>query len=312
MKYDERLQELRGKVSQKAKLEAKYSELQAQYADLKNRVQELRCILQKEQADVERLEQTSLAALFYAALGKKEDQLDKEKLEAYAAKAKYDSAARELHCVEEDIRCVEAHLSEIDACESAYAALLQQKMEAIEASHSAEAERLLRLEEQMAVQESRKKEIAEALAAGSYALHTAEEILSSLDSAESWGTWDLFGGGLLSDIAKHDHLDQAQQKVQQLQEQLRQFKTELADVTIQAEMQVGIDGFLRFADYFFDDLFSDWAVLSKIRDSQSSVQNTKRQIEEVLSQLTAMEDTTTQELTALQDEKAAVIVNTAL
>lgn len=312
MKYDERLQELRGKVSQKAKLEAKYSELQAQYADLKTRVQELRCILQKEQADVERLEQTSLAALFYAALGKKEDRLDKEKLEAYAAKAKYDSAAWELHCVEEDIRCVEAQLSEIDACESAYAALLQQKMEAIEASHSTEAERLLRLEEQMAVQESRKKEIAEALAAGSCALHTAEEILSSLDSAESWGTWDLFGGGLLSDIAKHDHLDQAQQKVQQLQEQLRQFKTELADVTIQAEMQVGIDGFLRFADYFFDDLFSDWEVLSKIRDSQSSVQNTKRQIEEVLSQLTAMEQTTTQELTALQDEKAAVIVNTAL
>jgi len=33
-------------------------------------------------------------------------------------------------------------------------------------------------------------------------------------------------------------------------------------------MQVNVDGFLRFADYFFDGLFADWAVLDRINQSQ--------------------------------------------
>ena len=50
-------------------------------------------------------------------------------------------------------------------------------------------------------------------------------------------------------------------------------------------MQVSIDGFLRFADYFFDGLFADWAVGDKISESQPSVQKVKGQIRSALSKL---------------------------
>lgn len=53
-------------------------------------------------------------------------------------------------------------------------------------------------------------------------------------------------------------------------------------------MQVNIDGFLRLADYFFDGLFADWAVLDQISRSQEQVKNTKRQLEGVLSKLNIM------------------------
>ena len=53
-------------------------------------------------------------------------------------------------------------------------------------------------------------------------------------------------------------------------------------------MQVNVDGFLRFADYFFDGLFADWAVMDKISQSQSQVQSTKSQIDSVLSRLNSM------------------------
>ena len=96
------------------------------------------------------------------------------------------------------------------------------------------------------------------------------------------------GGGLLADMAKHSHLDEAQGAIERLQSQLRRFKTELADVTIHADMQVNVDGFLRFADYFFDGLFADWAVMDKISQSQSQVQSTKNQIDSVLSRLNSM------------------------
>ena len=122
----------------------------------------------------------------------------------------------------------------------------------------------------------------------------------------------MLGGGLISTLAKHSSLDEAQDQVQQLQTKLRRFKTELADVTIHTDMQVNVDGFLRFADYFFDGLFADWAVLDKISQSQSSVQTTKNQIESVLSMLRSMEDTVDQTIRKLEDEKEAAVVKASL
>ena len=59
-------------------------------------------------------------------------------------------------------------------------------------------------------------------------------------------------------------------------------------MTIHADLQVSIDGFMRFADYFFDGLFADWAVLDKIEESQNEVRNTIGRIEKVLKKLTSM------------------------
>ena len=36
-------------------------------------------------------------------------------------------------------------------------------------------------------------------------------------------------------------------------------------------MQVSIDGFMRFADYFFDGFFVDWMVLDRIQQSTEQV-----------------------------------------
>ena len=216
--------------------------------------------------------------------------------------------------VEEDIRRMEAQLREISGCERQYETLIQEKGAAIKASGSADAERILQIEEQIIAQKSHKKEISEAISAGSRALSSASSVLSSLDSAEGWGTWDLLGGGLISDIAKHSHLDEAQSKVQNLQSELRRFKTELSDVTINADMQVSVDGFLRFADYFFDGLFADWAVMDKISQSKSSVQSTKSQIESVLSRLRSMEASADQtiKITVIEAKVLFVVLDTLL
>ena len=82
--------------------------------------------------------------------------------------------------------------------------------------------------------------------------------------------------------------------------ELRRFKTELSDVEITADLQVTVDSFLKFADFFFDGLFADWAVLDHINQAQSRVENTKGQIKRVLALLKKMrEDVDTQ----IADEK---------
>ena len=300
--YDEQLQQLQDKISRKRQLEAKVSELRAQRSKLSGRARELESILLKEQADVEKLEGRSLAAFFYYVIGKSAEQINKEREEAYAAKVKYDAAARELAAVEEDLARSETELARLRNSEQQYASVLLEKAVAIKDAGGTTAEEILKLEERMAFLKTQNRELKEAVSAGNFALHTAKQVLSSLDSAEGWGTWDLIGGGLISDLAKHSHLDTAQGSIETLQSQLRRFKTELADVKISADTQVNVDGFLRFADYFFDGLFTDWTVLGKIHQSQEQVRSTRNQIEAVLSRLTGMQRAVEQEQVQLQNK----------
>ena len=286
--YDEKLKALQEKISRSRQLSSMLKELRGQRDTIAARVRELEAIKVDEQADVDRLEGRSLASFFYNVIGKMDERLNKEREEAYAARVKYDAAARELEAIDGDIQRCESELSGLRGCEREYEATLREKANAVKSAGGARAEEILKLEERHAYLESQKKELREAISAGNSARSTAESVLSSLDSAEGWGTWDLLGGGLLADMAKHSHLDEAQGAIERLQSQLRRFKTELADVTIHADMQVNVDGFLRFADYFFDGLFADWAVMDKISQSQSQVQSTKNQIDSVLSRLNSM------------------------
>lgn len=286
--YDEKLKALQEKISRSRQLTSMLKELRSQRDTIAARVRELEAIKVDEQADVDRLEGRSLASFFYNVIGKMDERLNQEREEAYAARVKYDAAARELEAIDGDIQRCESELSGLRGCEREYEATLREKANAVKSEGGARAEEILKLEERHAYLESQKKELREAISAGNSARSTAESVLSSLDSAEGWGTWDLLGGGLLADMAKHSHLDEAQGAIERLQSQLRRFKTELADVTIHADMQVNVDGFLRFADYFFDGLFADWAVMDKISQSQSQVQSTKSQIDSVLSRLNSM------------------------
>lgn len=305
--YDEQLQKLQERIARKRQLEAQVSELHTQHSTLSAHVQELEAIKTQEQADVDKLEGRSLAAFFYHVIGKMDEHLNKEQEEAYAAKVKYDAAARELSAVEEELARYEAELADLHDCERQYDTVLKEKADAVKAAGGTAAEEILKAEERLAFLDSQSRELQEAVSVGSGALSTTDQVLSSLDSAEGWGTWDLLGGGLISDLAKHSHLDEAQDNIERLQSQLRRFKTELADVRISANMQVNVDGFLRFADYFFDGLFADWAVLDKISQSQERVRSTRCQIESVLSRLDGMQRSVEREQAQLQNKLDSLV-----
>ena len=311
-KYDETLHNLQAQCARKKRLEAELTELRTQQADYAARVRALEETFQEEQADVERLERRSLSALFYQAIGKMEEKLTKEQREAYAARMKYQAAAAELSGIEADLRRCQAELQALQGCEGQYAALLEKKTRAVKAAGGTAAAEILRLEARLAYLDSQTRELQEAMAAGQDALGTTDQILESLNSAEGWGTWDLVGGGLLTDLMKHGHLDDAQAAVSHLQSQLRRFKTELADVTIRADFQVNIDGFLRMADYFFDGIFADWAVLDRIQNSQAQVQETRNQIGRVLDYLRTQMDAAAAEQSELRASLAQLVTSVPL
>ena len=306
----ETIYELQQKVSMKPALEAKLRELQDQRREYDREVICLRVAFRKEQEDVEKLEGRSLANYFFQVVGKLDEKLDQERREAYAAKVKLDAAERELAGIESDIAEIQTQLNEIRVAETEYKEELEKKRAVLKASGTTAADQIIEIEQKIAALEAQKKEIKEAISAGYSARSTADRILSELESADGWNTWDMFGGGgIITHMAKHSHLDEAQDLVSDLQSKLRRFKTELADIQITANMQVNIDGFLRFADYFFDGLFADWAVGDKISQSMNSVSSTKSQISRTLDKLNEMEKAADRGIASLKQQLDELIVN---
>ena len=309
--YDSELQRLQSEIMEKQRTDAKLSDLLLQQSDLEKKTEELEKTMQKEQDDVDRLNGRSLAAFFYRATGKIGEKLTKEEAEAYAASVKYEAAKNELQAVSDDIDYCQRRLSQLQDCEQQYEKVLEEKTEQIKKSGVPEAGRIMNLENEIAFLETQQKEIQEAINSGNHAFHIARKILEDLDSAKNWSTFDLMGGGLIADMAKYDKLNKVQDKIQDFQNALRGFRTELADVTerITGDLYVEIGDFLHFADYFFDGLFTDWMVYDKINDSRNRTLRTSDQIQKILGQLNDMDNELCCKKENLQEELEQTVLN---
>ena len=160
--YDEQLQKLQEQIARKRQLESQVSELRTQRSTLSAHVRELEAIKMQEQADVDKLEGRSLAVFFCNVIGKMDEQLNKEREEAYAARVKYDAAARELSAAKEELARYEAELSGLRDCERQYDAVLQEKAGAVKAAGGTAAEEILKMEERLAFLNSQSRELQEA------------------------------------------------------------------------------------------------------------------------------------------------------
>ena len=73
-------------------------------------------------------------------------------------------------------------------------------------------------------------------------------------------------------------------------------------------MQVNVDSFLRFADYFLAGLFADWAVGDRISESQSSVMSVRYKIEQAMNKLTSMEQAADKQIAVLKAKIEELVV----
>lgn len=131
----------------------------------------------------------------------------------------------------------------------------------------------------------RDKEINEAIRTGEPALGSLREAQRQLNSAGNWGLLDIFGGNTVSGLMKHMKVNNASRCIEDARRDLAAFRDELGDIRDIENLHVDIDGFLTFADFFFDGFIADIFVQSKIREGQRQVQEAIRRVEDILRQL---------------------------
>ena len=283
--FNDELAMYQQQIVRKQRLEEILSNLDTHNYELEKKTEELAVILNKEQKDVEKIEGVSLSAILFDMVGKREERIDKEKREAYAAALKYDNAKRELEEVNKEIEIRKNEYNSLLGCEDKYRQLFRYKVELIKCNDSQNARNIINIESKMSYLNSQIKEIKEAIAAGKRVLSFAHDSRECLDSTDGCSTWDMFSDGIMSDIKKNSRLDEAQECICRMQSALRKFRTELSDVKIDVSVSENISGFTRFADYFFDGLFSDLSVKNHIELTIKDIDNIQSKVTSVINKL---------------------------
>jgi hypothetical protein len=304
-----RLVEVKEKLRQRERTQSRLADVEHSLAQEDLRLEGLEYRLAREQKDVKALEGLSLYGLFYTILGDKESRLDKERQEYLAALLQRDQCQHAVTSMESELADLKKQLMAFEGLDAAYQSLLERKEGLLRSAGDARARQLIDLSDQQAALRSTGKELREAVEAGQALQAMLDEVIDSLRSAEGWGTWDLLGGGLLSDLAKHSRIDEARSRVHEAQELMRRFQHELADVPSGESFLIDISSFDTFADFFFDGLIVDWIVQSKIRNSLERTVQVRQLVADILQALGNRLEQNERLLKAAQDQRRTLIEN---
>lgn len=282
---DRELERARQKMERSRKLDVILQDLKEQSVRRRRAEEEARAVLEKEQGDVEELERMSLVSFLARIQGDLESRKAEERREAAMAKARYDAAKWDLEDLDRRLRDFAQEKESLKGLEKQYQALLDEKEAVLRSQGGAQSQRLGQLAQEQERTAGELREIQEAIQAGLAAQRALEEMSGDLSGAENWGVWDMVGGGIMATFAKHGCLDDAQDAAYEARRALSRFRTELADVSSDQVPDVELGDFAVFADYFFDGLFADLFVQSRIREAQEQVEAVTQRVERLIVRL---------------------------
>jgi DNA repair exonuclease SbcCD ATPase subunit len=308
------LQELSERLSRiieqkrlREKLEQDFRAVETELQDHLPRLDALTAQLDKEKIDVEKLENVSLIYLFYSVLGSREQQLEKERQELLSVQLLYRQVKNQVRYLEQEKSRLSNQLEKLAGTDSEYELLLSEKEKFIQQSNQIIAIKLFEISEKLANLNSELREITEAITAGNSVIVDLDQAINSLGSAEGWGIWDMLGGGFITNMIKHSHIDDARNSVTNAQKKISQFKRELADVKKSTEVQINIGKLESFADFFFDGLIFDWIVQSKIEDSLEKSNKAKSIIAQTIKELEMLKESTQSKFDDIQEKRVLLI-----
>lgn len=241
------------------------------------------------QSELNQMQTGGLNAFLAKIIPGRQQKIEVCRMMAEEAAAKYDVAIRALTENSDQIHRLERQVSNGHQAKLKLDALIVQKAALIQQTGGDLAQTLADLDNRVYTLSQRRTELDQAVQAGRGALYTIDAIIDKLQNAQNWGTFDMVGGGLITDIAKHSNLNDASELTYNLKNQIHAFQKELSDISIHADFSVPISDFLKFSDFTFDGLITDWLVLDKINSSLSQASHTRSQIASAVHQLEPMQ-----------------------
>jgi predicted transcriptional regulator len=308
--------EIRARIEQAAQarrerqgLLARLESVADHVAQLDQRVADLRSRLADEEEDVDKLESFSFTRVWATLKGSRDGDVERERAERDAARYAVAEAEARRDLARRDAESLHEQLRQLGDVEAVYAQALEAKQVWVQAHDPATAEELAGIAKQRGELAAEDREAREAHAAGRAALDLLAHARQLLGSAGSWSTWDTFGGGgLITDMIKYDKLDRVTDVLRQADIALGRFSHELADLGVAGVAGVQVDGLTRTFDVLFDNLFSDLAVRSRIREAAGRVERAMEAVDQVLRRLASRGAEIGREVDALEEQRQRLLV----
>lgn len=268
--------------------------------------------LTKEQQDVVKLGKFSFMNKISEWTGKWDEKMEKEISEAADAELHYNEAEKVVTDLEaEAVRLREEIKNpDFDYIEEEWADFLKEKETWIRFNDTIANGTLQKIADDRVRLRSMLREIDEACDAGNKANRALDAALEKLGAAEGLSVWDTFlGGGLLVSALKYSEINSSDDLVHRAQRALRHFETELMDVQNAAteSFMVNKSDIFTFTDLFFDNIFSDWMIHSRITDAKSKLNDVLQDVRKVQDRLARKRDELMHELERLDVQEREII-----
>lgn len=246
--------------------------------------------LTKEQQDVVKLGRFSFANKISEWTGTWDVKMKKEVEEAAEGELNFNEAAKDVLDLTEEVADLRIQLESPDYLYIVedWEDFLKEKEAWIRMNDTVSNQTLQKIADDRVRVYSLIREINEAFEAGVKAERALAGAIKKLDSAEGISMWDTFlGGGLFVSALKYSEINSSDDLVHKAQRALRQYETELMDVQDAAteSFQVNKNDIFTFTDIFFDNIFSDWMVHTRITDAKKKLHAIMQDVRRIQDQL---------------------------
>lgn len=127
----------------------------------------------------------------------------------------------------------------------------------------------------------RLKELKEARSAADISIVKIDCGLSQLESASSWGIFDILGGGLFSSLVKRNKIGEANLSLEEISASLKSLNKELSDVDISLPDAIPDRLSDELFDLVFDNIFTDIRVQGEIKENLVALKELRYAIVEI-------------------------------
>jgi hypothetical protein len=263
-----------------------------------------------DQKDVEQLEHLSLTRVLASLHGSREDALARERAQADAARYRVAQAHQRLDAAQAELRSAEERLTQLAGAPQEYADALAAKEQYLTHSADPRGARLLALADEHGRLAAELTELGRASADAGAAVQALADVQDRLGTASSWSTFDTyFDHGMIANAIKHDRIDQAAQAAREADQRLAALRTDLSELggyePTAPRLDIG-SGF-KFADIFFNNIFTDLAVGRQIRDAQDTADQSMQQVQALQDRLSAQSETVSSRLDAIDAERQQLL-----
>ena len=308
----ERQMELTMTRTERNRVKRRLDGTEAQLQEARKLRDQLHKQLTKEQQDVVKLGKFSFMNKISEWTGKWDEKMEKEIAEAAEAELKFNEAEKNVVDLEAEVKKFRVEMQNPDFAyiDEEWTDFLKEKETWIRRYDSVANGTLQKIADERVTLRSMLREIDEARDAGNKASRALGKALDKLGSAEGMSVWDTFlGGGLIVSALKYSEINSSDDHVHRAQRALRHFETELMDVQNVAteSFTVNKKDIFTFTDLFFDNIFSDWMVHSRITDAKSNLNGVLQDVRRVQDQLSRKHDEIRHELERLDVKEMEII-----